>query len=146
VASLNTLVVSCWWMGRSEFVVSLSDWRGLVYDNLALLAGMAAAISITLMCLKPNVPAETSAARTEEMTMVTKEIMDDIDRADKAKRRAADSSPADCSTCANAAEAWRRCPRCRRNPDLVDWYTPRSNVFWTSTYSAPCGRQRSPLA
>ena len=54
VASLNTLVVSCWWMGRSEFVVSLSDWRGLVYDNLALLAGMAAAISITLMCLKPN--------------------------------------------------------------------------------------------
>jgi hypothetical protein len=54
--------------------------------------------------------------------MVTKEIMDDIDRTDEAERRAADSSPADCSTCANE---WRRCPRCRRNPDLVDWYTPK---------------------
>jgi hypothetical protein len=60
--------------------------------------------------------------------MMTNEIMDDIDRADEAKRQAADSSPADCSTCANAVEEWRRCPRCRRNHDLVDWYTPRSNI------------------
>jgi hypothetical protein len=51
---MNVLVASCFWMGRSEFVVPLSDWRGLVYDNLALLAGMAAATSIALMCLKPN--------------------------------------------------------------------------------------------
>jgi hypothetical protein len=57
--------------------------------------------------------------------MVTKEIMDDIDRADEAKRRAADSSPADCSTC-DETNAWR-CKICKRNPDLRDYYRPRSN-------------------
>ena len=52
--SLNTLVIACFWMGRSEYVIPLSDWRGLVFDNIALLAGMASALSIALMCLKPN--------------------------------------------------------------------------------------------
>ena len=54
IVSLNVLVIACFWMGRSEYVVPLNDWRGLIYDNIALLAGMASSISIILMCLKPN--------------------------------------------------------------------------------------------
>ena len=64
--SLNVLVIACFWMGHSECVFPLSDWRGLVYDNIALLAGMASCISIGLMCLKPNACSETRRQQKQE--------------------------------------------------------------------------------
>jgi hypothetical protein len=50
---------------------------------------------------KPEKGMASCANLDEAWRRWTKEIMDDIDRADEAKRRAADSSPAACSTCAN---------------------------------------------
>jgi len=61
LVSMNALVIACFWMGRSEFVIPQSDWRGLVVDNCALLVGMAASVSIALMCLKPNAGREGGA-------------------------------------------------------------------------------------
>ena len=52
--SLNVLVISCYWLGCSEYVLPLADWRGLVCDTVAVLTGMGAAAGIISMCLKSN--------------------------------------------------------------------------------------------